>query len=118
MKFFKVLFIAGVAALSMTSCNDWLDVNNDPNTPTSADASLNARCVYMQHYSIASYMIPSSNTAYYCGQLATYTGGQQTAAMNWNLGGSNRANNAQQWFLVPVGGNLPDLYNQAMEQGA
>ena len=118
MKFFKVLFIAGVAALSMTSCNDWLDVNNDPNTPTSADASLNARCVYMQHYSIASYMIPSSNTAYYCGQLATYTGGQQTAAMNWNLGGSNRANNAQQWFLVPVGGNLPDLYNHAMEQGA
>ena len=118
MKFFKVLFIAGVAALSLSSCNDWLDVNNDPNTPTSADASLNARCVYMQHYSIASYMIPSSNTAYYCGQLATYTGGQQTAAMNWNLGGSNRANNAQQWFLVPVGGNLPDLYNQAMEQGA
>ncbi|MBR5085479.1 MAG: SusD/RagB family nutrient-binding outer membrane lipoprotein [Muribaculaceae bacterium] len=118
MKFFKVLLIAGVAALSLTSCNDWLDVNNDPNTPTSADASLNARCVYMQHYSIAAYMIPSSNTAYYCGQLATYTGGQQTAAMNWNLGGSNRANNAQQWFLVPVGGNLPDLYNQAMEQGA
>lgn len=118
MKFFKVLMIAGVAALSLTSCNDWLDVNNDPNTPTSADASLNARCVYMQHYSIAAYMIPSSNTAYYCGQLATYSGTQQPAAMNWNLGGANRANNAQQWFLVPVGGNLPDLYNQAMEQGA
>ena len=118
MKLFKVLFIAGLAAFSLSSCNDWLDVNNDPNTPTSADASLNARCVYMQHYSIASYMIPSSNSAYYCGHLATYTGGQQTAAMNWNLGGSNRANNAQQWFLVPVGGNLPDLYNQAMAQGA
>ena len=118
MKFFKVLLIAGVAALSLTSCNDWLDVNNDPNTPTSADASLNARCVYMQHYSIASYMIPSSNTVYYCGQLATITGGQQTGAMNWNLSAANRANNSQQWFLVPVGGNLPDLYNQAMEQGA
>lgn len=118
MKFYKSLLIAGVAALSLTSCNDWLDVNNDPNTPTSADASLPARCVYMQHYSIAAYMIPSSNTAYYCGQLATYTGGQQTAAMNWNLGGSNRANNSQQWFLVPVGGNLPELYSQAMEQGA
>ncbi len=118
MKFFKVLMIAGVTALSMTSCNDWLDVNNDPNTPTSADASLNARCVYMQHYSIASYMIPASNTAYYCGQLATATGAQQTGAMNWNLSASNRANNAQQWFLVPVGGNLPDLYKQAMEQGA
>jgi hypothetical protein len=118
MKFYKVLLIAGVAALSLTSCNDWLDVNNDPNTPTSADASLNARCVYMQHYSIAAYMIPSSNTAYYCGQLATYTGAQQTGAMNWNLAATNRANNSQQWFLVPVGGNLPDLYNQAMEQGA
>lgn len=118
MKLFKVLMIAGVAALSLTSCNDWLDINNDPNTPTSADASLNARCVYMQHYSIASYMIPSSNTAYYCGQLATATGAQQTGAMNWNLAATNRANNAQQWFLVPVGGNLPDLYNQAMEQGA
>ena len=116
--------IAGVAALSLTSCNDWLDVNNDPNTPTSADASLNARCVFMQHYSLASYMIPSSNTAYYCGQLVTYSGTQQKYAMNWDLNwkqnnmGATRANNAQQWFLVPVGGNLPDLYKQAMEQGA
>ena len=124
MKFFKVLMIAGVAALSLTSCNDWLDVNNDPNTPTSADASLNARCVFMQHYSLASYMIPSSNTAYYCGQLVTYSGTQQKYAMNWDLNwkqnnmGATRANNAQQWFLVPVGGNLPDLYKQAMEQGA
>ncbi len=124
MKFFKVLMIAGVAALSLTSCNDWLDVNNDPNTPTSADASLNSRCVFMQHYSLASYMIPSSNTAYYCGQLVTYSGTQQKYAMNWDLNwkqnnmGATRANHAQQWFLVPVGGNLPDLYKQAMEQGA
>lgn len=118
MKFYKALLISGVVALSLTSCNDWLDVNNDPNTPSSDYTSISARCVYMQHYSIAAYMIPSSNTAYYCGQLATATGTQQTAAMNWNLGGANRANNAQQWFLVPVGGNLPDLYNQAMEQGA
>ena len=120
MKLFKSIILCGLAAvaLSLTSCNDWLDVNNDPNTPTSADASYSTRMTFMQHYSIAAYMIPSSNTAYYCGQLATYTGAQQTAAMNWNLGGSNRANNAQQWFLVPVGGNLPDLYNSAMEDGA
>ena len=120
MKSFKSIILCGlgVAALALTSCNDWLDVNNDPNTPTSADASYSSRMTFMQHYSIAAYMIPSSNTAYYCGQLATYTGSQQTAAMNWNLGGANRANNAQQWFLVPVGGNLPDLYNSAMEDGA
>ena len=120
MKLFKSIILCGmaVAALSLTSCNDWLDVNDDPNTPSSAAASYANRMTFMQHYSIAAYMIPSSNTAYYCGQLATITGGQQTAAMNWNLGGSNRANNAQQWFLVPVGGNLPDLYNSAMEDGA
>lgn len=118
MKFFKALLIMGVAALSLTSCNDWLDVNNDPNTPTSADASYPTRMTFMQHYSIAAYMIPSSNTAYYCGHLATYTGSQQLAAMQWNMGGANRANNAQQWFLVPVGGNLNDLYNSSMEAGA
>ena len=120
MKLLKSIILCGlgVAMLSLTSCNDWLDVNDDPNTPSSAAASYANRMTFMQHYSIAAYMIPSSNTAYYCGQLATITGGQQTAAMNWNLGGSNRANNAQQWFLVPVGGNLPDLYNSAMEAGA
>ena len=120
MKSLKSIILCGlgVAMLSLTSCNDWLDVNEDPNTPSSAAASYANRMTFMQHYSIASYMIPSSNSAYYCGQLATYTGGQQTAAMNWNLGGSNRANNAQQWFLVPVGGNLPDLYNSAMDDGA
>ena len=120
MKLRKSIILCGLAAvaLSLTSCNDWLDVNNDPNKPTSADASYANRMTFMQHYSIAAYMIPSSNSAYYCGQLASISGTQQPAAMNWNLGGANRANNAQQWFLVPVGGNLNDLYNSAMEDGA
>ena len=62
MKLFKSIILCGLAAvaLSLTSCNDWLDVNNDPNTPTSADASYSTRMTFMQHYSIAAYMIPSS----------------------------------------------------------
>ena len=126
MKFLKSIILCGlgVMALSLTSCNDWLDINEDPNTPSSAAASYTTRMTYMQHYSLAAYMIPSSNTAYYCGELATYTGIQQSFAMNWNLNWTynrNRAtrnDNSQQWFLVPVGGNLPDLYNSAMEAGA
>ena len=29
-----ILGVAGATMLSMTSCNDWLDVNDNPDTPS------------------------------------------------------------------------------------
>ena len=39
MKLLKSIILCGAAALSLTSCNDWLDVNTNPDTP-SAESTL------------------------------------------------------------------------------
>ena len=38
MKLNKSILAAGAALMLMTSCSDWLDVNNDPNTATDSAA--------------------------------------------------------------------------------
>ena len=39
MKLYKVLTLGLGAAMALTSCNDWLDVNDNPNSPTDALAT-------------------------------------------------------------------------------
>ena len=114
MKLYKKLFLGLAACMSFASCSDWLDINVDPNTPTAESAQYQNRLPWCQFYLSHGYMIVSSNTTYYCGQIAAPTGSQQMGATRWNLNAANRANNGQQWFLVPCASNLKDLYDKAM----
>lgn len=119
MKLYKkfVLGLCFCGVLS-ASCSDWLDVNVNPNSPTADIAQYQNRLPWCQFYIEHVYNIVASNTTYYCGQLAASTGTQQTGAIRWNFSASNRANNAQQWFLVPCASNLQDMYDKAMAAGA
>lgn len=113
----KYLVVAAVAALSMTSCDKWLDINDSPNTPTAASAKYYNRLPFCQFYLEHSWEIPGSNAAYYS-QMLVSRHNQTNGAMNWNMGAANRGNNAQQWFFVPCASNLKDMYDKAMEAGA
>ncbi len=117
MKFFKsiILGLAGLVALS--SCSEWLDVNKNPNTPSSADLEYHKRLPWMQFYMNHIYHISSSNTSFYCGNFYR-ANTREGGAAKWDLSSSTRAGNAQQWFFTQVGGNCNDLYKQAMEAGA
>ena len=56
MKFLKsaIIGLAGVAGIMMaTSCDDYLDVNDDPNNAGSQDAQYFNRLVWVEHYTIA-----------------------------------------------------------------
>lgn len=111
-------FILGLAGLvTFTSCEDWLDVNTNPNTPVSTDAAFHQRLPWMQFYMSHIYHIVASNTSFYCGNFYR-SNAREGGAAKWQLGSSTRAGNAQQWFFTQVGVNCEDLYNQAMEAGA
>lgn len=118
MKLYKKLFFCLATCISCISCTDWLDTNVNPNTPTAESALYQNRLPWCQFYLNQGYMIVASNTTYYCGQLASPTGSQQLGATKWALNSSNRANNAQQWFLVPCASNLADMYEKATKAGA
>ena len=110
-----ILGLAGLVALS--SCNEWLDVNKNPNTPVSTDAKYHQRLPWMQFYMSHIYHIVASNTSFYCGNFYR-NNAREGGAAKWDLSASTRASNAQQWFFTQVGVNCNDLYNQAMEAGA
>lgn len=51
MKLSKYIILGAAGALGlMTSCDDWLDVNVNPNTPTDVSAKYNVRLAHVQHY--------------------------------------------------------------------
>lgn len=117
MKLFNKIIFGLALCFSLSACEDWLDVNTNPNTPVSSDAKYYQRLPWMQFYMEHIYHITSSNTSFYCGDFYR-NNGREGGAAKWQLGSSTRAVNAQQWFFTCVGSNCKPLYDQAMEAGA
>lgn len=117
MKLYKTLLIGLASCMSFAACDDYLDVNSNPNSPVSTDAQFYQRVPWMQFYMEHIYNIVASNTTFYCGDFYRNSA-REGGAAKWQLNSSTRANNAQQWYFTQVGVNCADLYNQAMEVGA
>ena len=69
MKLYKKIILGVAACVSLSACNDWLDVNTNPNTPISTDAEFHQRVPWMQFYMSHIYHIVASNTSFYCGHF-------------------------------------------------
>ena len=120
MKFHNKLAVVAITAigLGVTGCNDYLDINTNPNNPTSDDALFQQRLPWMQFYMEHAYHITASNSTFYTGNFVRPGAAREKGATVWNLGASTRAANCQQWFFTMVGNNLAPLYDQAMAAGA
>ena len=112
----KMLLFLMVAA-SLTACDKWLDVNTDPNNATAEQARYYHRLPWCQFYLEHAWTIPGSNAGYYS-QLLASKNDRPMYACNWDMSGTTRGDNAQQWFFTGCGTNLKPLYTQAMEAGA
>lgn len=111
-----ILSLAGLA--TCTSCNDWLDVNVDPNTPTAESATMENRLAHCEFYMNDAYQFGGMRSYMSMGDMtmnsrtATYGGMSQWVPAN------AITTTPYQWFLVGAGSNLQDLYDKAMEQEA
>lgn len=117
MKLYKFLLVGMVGTLSLTSCDNYLDINTNPNTPSDQSVPYQYRLPWCLHYLQAGYEIGASVDTYFTGLLTT-TAAREGGAARWNLNASTRANNIQQWFLVPCAANLKDMYDKSMAAGA
>ena len=43
MKLYKKIILGVAACVALSACDDWLDVNTNPNTPISTDAEFHQR---------------------------------------------------------------------------
>lgn len=118
MKLYKKITLVLAAGLAMSSCNDWLDVNDNPNTPSDAAAAYYQNLPHCQFYTNSAYMFAAFRTGMAMGD---YTMNSQTStyggASSW-LPSISWVTTPYQWFFVGAGSNLQGMYDKAMAAGA
>lgn len=119
MKLYKSLLIGIAAVVGLSSCNDWLDVNTNPNSPTIKQATYEQLLPWCQFYMNHVYGIVASNSSFYTGNYYR-SNAQNGGAAKWSIapGGSYRNGTAHQWFFCGFDTNYELAYNKAMEAGA
>lgn len=114
MKALKSLILCGVgiAALSLTSCNDWLDVNNDPDHPTDVQARYQDRLAHIQFYTNSSHAFAGWRTSFTCGDWTNHSGNYRS--LSYWLPTAGLTTTPYQWWFVGAYVNVGDMYDKAM----
>ncbi len=110
--------LAAVGVASMTSCSDYLDVNDNPNSATNVDALYYQRLAHIEFYTNDAQQFGAMRTNMGCGdwtmnsRTSTYGAYSQWQPM------AGVTTTPYQWWFVGAAANLADMENSAMEAGA
>lgn len=119
MKYIKSLLMCALAVVAMTSCDKWLNINENPEVPTSVSATIETRLPWCEYHVLLTEGVAGFRTTMACGDWTrtSTNGGNYLLAAYWNPVNGICTTPYQQFF---VGGacNFEDLYNKAMAQGA
>ncbi len=101
-----------------TSCENWLDVNTNPDKPNNNSASVEIRLPWIQHYYMYAYGSASVRTNA-AAQIITNVahGNHISRCATWDPWQDMNITPYQQWF-VGAANNIPDIINKAQETGA
>ncbi|MDR3286577.1 MAG: SusD/RagB family nutrient-binding outer membrane lipoprotein [Prevotellaceae bacterium] len=115
----KIIYISFlVLSMSMVSCTDWLDVNLDPDNPTSESATVNTRLPWIQNYFGYAWGTAGMRVCTVGGlltQLGTAAGNGSLAS--WDPAQSSCTTIYQNWY-VGAAVNIDPLIKKAGESGA
>ena len=118
MKNLKYIIIPVVLlVLSITSCNNWLDVNVDPNNPNNQSVLVQNRLPWIEHFYMYSAGTANFRTANQAGVYYSNAAAGNTFTTTWQCSSSNTTTSYQTWF-VEVSSNVVDMYNSAEKIGA
>lgn len=118
MKKFKYILLSGLLAMGMTSCEDYLDVNTDPDNPNSTSATADVRLSWIENYFDYAWSSAAMRTSQIYGVL-TQTG---TASANgymakWDPLQSSATTSYQNWF-IGAAVNIDPMIETALASGA
>lgn len=118
MKLFKSMILGVACVASLTSCDDWLDINANPNSPTDDDVAYFQRLPHMEFYTNSAYQFAGMRTNMGCGDWTmnsrTSTYG---AYAQWHMT-TSPITTAYQWFFVGAGSNIEKTIEKSLEAGA
>ncbi|MCH5244994.1 MAG: SusD/RagB family nutrient-binding outer membrane lipoprotein [Muribaculaceae bacterium] len=124
MKLNKSLILGVAGVMMLSSCNDWLDVNTNPNTPTDMSADYYQRLAHIEFYTSHMICISGRPTSFLGGDLTsnrrtTTTGGVANDGYyaQWNMTEWN-GTTSYQWWFVGAAANLGQMIKFAEDAEA
>lgn len=117
-KYKNIVFIL-VALVCLSSCKDsWLDINDNPNTPSSSAVSVELRLPWIQHHMLYAQGTAGMRAALITQQLTTIKNdSQQQKASDWDPLAA-MSTTPYQHFFVASAANISDLIARAEIEGA
>lgn len=112
------LTLSLILIFGATSCENWLDVNTDPDSPNSQSATVEIRLPWIQYYYAYAYGCASVRTNAST-QMITSTSRTGTIGRlaHWNPNTGPSTTPYQNWF-VGAAVNIPDIIEKSAETGA
>jgi len=118
MKLFKSILIGTLCVASLSACNDWLDVNTDPENPSSESATYYTRLAHIEFYTNSAVQFAAWRTGMGTGDWTRYSGGGNYYNIGyWNMP-LGAVTTPYQWWFVGAANNISYMYDKAMAAGA
>lgn len=120
MKVFKytiIGFLTFVLALTFTSCQEWLNVNTDPDSPNNESALVSSRLPWIQKFWLYNQGPTNMRSSCTAGVYYSNSANNTYLSVTWAPVAGTTTTSYQIWF-VGVAANLNDLYNKAEAEGA
>lgn len=117
MKLFKYIALSGVLALGLTSCEDWLDININPNEPNNESIQVENRLPWILKQYTYSAGCANTRTFATCGGFYSVNGNMNAVSVTW-AGASGLTTTPYQTWFVGCGANIVDMYNKAEKENA
>jgi len=113
MKYIKSILMAFVCVLALASCNEWLDVNTDPENPSSESALFQNRLAHIEFYTNSANQFAAWRTSMSMGDWTRYFNGGNYWHMSYWYPVSGAVTTAYQWWFVGAACNIGDMYDKA-----
>lgn len=116
MKYLKSILLSGAClfGLSLTSCDSWLNINEDPENPTSDTAPYQSRLAHIQFYTNSATQFAAWRSSMSMGDWTRYSGGGTYFNMSIWYPTSSIVTTAYQWWFCGAACNVDDMYQKAM----
>lgn len=121
MKYIKSLIslcLVCLVAFTLASCNDWLDVNVDPENPSSESATYQTRLAHIEFYTNSATQFAAWRSSMSVGDWTRYyDGGTYWHMSYWNPQ-TGVTTTPYQWWFVGAANNISYMYDKAMADKA
>ena len=120
MKILNTIILSGacLAGLTLSSCENWLNVNEDPENPTSDTAPYQSRLAHIEFYTNSATQFAAWRSSMSMGDWTRYYEGDTYWNMSLWYPTSSVVTTPYQWWFCGAACNVDDMYQKAMNAEA